>query len=155
MPAFPVALNLLLKRIGDAPFWRRGIARRAAMGAHARAMIEAYDIRAAGPWAPAETLSGGNLQKLLLARELEGAPRLVIYNKPMHGLDAMTQTAIRQRIAAQAASGVACLLMSPDLDEILSLSDRIGVMRAGRLLGPLPNGPGARQAVATLMAGGG
>jgi simple sugar transport system ATP-binding protein len=152
--AFPVAHNLLLKRIGAAPFWRHGVARSRAMANHAASLIAAYDIRASGPWAPVGTLSGGNVQKLLLARELDGTPRVVIYNKPMHGLDAMTQAAIRRRIAAQAAAGVACLLISPDLDELLLLSDRIGVLREGRLLGPLPNGPGARHAVAALMAGG-
>jgi simple sugar transport system ATP-binding protein len=152
--AFPVALNLLLKRIGDAPFWRHGLARPPAMAAHAEQMIRAHDIRAAGPWAPADTLSGGNVQRLLLARELDGAPRLVIYNKPTHGLDAVTQAATRQRILAQAEAGVAGLLISPDLDELLLLADRIFVMRDGRLYGPIAGGDGARHAAADLMAGG-
>ena len=111
--AFPVALNLLLKRIGDAPFWRGGIARDRAIGLHAETMIAAHDIRAGGPWATVNTLSGGNVQKLLLARELEGAARLVIYNKPTHGLDAMTQAATRRRIAERAAAGVAGVVISP------------------------------------------
>jgi simple sugar transport system ATP-binding protein len=151
--AFPIAMNLLLKRIGDTPFWRRGIARTAEMGDHADKMIAANDIRAPGPWAPVATLSGGNVQKVLLARELEGAPRLVIYNKPTHGLDALTQSTIRRRIAVQAEAGVACLVISPDLDELLLLCDRIFVMRDGRLLGPLANESGTRHAVAALMAG--
>jgi ABC-type uncharacterized transport system ATPase subunit len=77
----------------------------------------------------------------------------VVYNKPTHGLDALTQTAIRRRIAAQAEAGVACLLISPDLDELLALCDRIFVMRDGRLLGPLANDRDARHAAAALMAG--
>ena len=152
--AFPVALNLLLKRIGAAPFWRHGVAHDRAIARHAERLIEAYDIRAPGPWAKVATLSGGNVQKLLLARELEGNPRLVVTHKPTHGLDARTQDATRRRIAEQAARGVACLLISPDIDEILLLADRIAVMRDGRLLGPLPNGAGARHAVAALLAGG-
>jgi simple sugar transport system ATP-binding protein len=99
------------------------------------------------------TLSGGNVHKLLLARELEGAPRLVIFNKPTHGLDALTRAATRRRIAARAGAGVACVLISPDLDEIFSLAHRIFVMREGRLLGPLPNEGAARPAVEALLAG--
>jgi len=151
--AFPIALNLLLKRIGDAPFWRHGIARKAAMTAHADTTIAANDIRAPGAWTRVGNLSGGNVQKLVLARELEGAPRFVIYNKPTHGLDAATQAAIRRRVAAQAEGGVACLLISPDLDELLLLCDRIFVMRDGRLLGPLANDGDTRRAAAALMAG--
>ncbi len=151
--AFPVAVNLLLKRIGAAPFWRHGIARPAAMATHAKQRMDAYDIRAAGPWAPVATLSGGNVQKLLLARELDGTPRLAIFNKPTHGLDALTQAATRRRIAARAEAGVACLLISPDLDEIFCLAHRIFVMREGRLLGPVPSDGAARQAVEALLAG--
>ena len=152
--AFSVADNLVLKQIGAAPFWRHGIARPGAIAAHAARLIAAFDVRAPGPRTPIGRLSGGNIQKTLLARELQGDARMVIYSKPTHGLDLRNIAAARQRIREGAAKGIVTVLLSTDLEEILELSDRIGVLLGGRLVGIVPNGPAARAAVAALMTGG-
>jgi simple sugar transport system ATP-binding protein len=150
----PVALNLLLKRIGEPPFWRRGFADEGAIRAHGAAMIAAFDIRAPGPDTPIAKLSGGNIQKALFARELEGAPRVVIYNKPTWGLDLANIRAARQRIRAASDAGIAAILVSTELEELLELADRIGVMYRGRLVGIVENGPEAARRVGQLMVAG-
>ncbi len=152
--AFSVADNLVLKRIGARPFWRYGVTIRSAIRAHAEGLIGAFDIRTPGPDTPIGQLSGGNIQKALLARELDGRARMVIYSKPTHGLDLRNIEAIRHRIREGASRGVVTLLLSTDLDEILDLSDRIGVMLNGRLVGIVRNGATARADVAALMTGG-
>ena len=150
---FSLADNLVLKQIGAAPFWRHGIVRGSAIEAHAARLIEAFEIRAPGPRTPIGRLSGGNNQKALLARELQSSAGMVIFSKPTHGLDPRNIIAIRQRIRDGAAQGIVTVLISTDLEEILELSDRIGVMSGGRLAGIVPNGPAARGAVARLMTG--
>jgi general nucleoside transport system ATP-binding protein len=151
--SFSIADNLVLKQIGAPPFWRRGITRHAAIAAHAAQLIEAFDIRTPSARTPIGRLSGGNIQKALLARELTGAARVVIYNKPTHGLDLRNIAATRGRIRSAADQGIATLLISTDLEEILDLSDRIGVLLGGRLVGIVPSGPDARARVTALMTG--
>lgn len=153
LPNFPIDLNLLLKRIGEPPFWRSGWQRASAIEAHARALIDHYQIRAGGPRSRLSQLSGGNIQKLLLARELDGAPKVVIYNKPTYGLDLQSIRNARSAILAQAERGVAGLLISTDLEELLELSDRIAVMYRGRLVGILEGQGLSRRRLGELMVG--
>ena len=151
--AFPVGLNLLLKRIGDEPFWRHGIIRNAEVERHARTLIAEHDVRVPGPETPLGHLSGGNVQKALLARELDAQPMAVIYNKPTYGLDLNNIRRARRAICENADAGVATILISTDLDEILELSDRIGVMLDGRLVGVVENDGDAARRVGELMIG--
>ena len=151
--AFPVGLNLLLKRIGDVPFWRHGIIRNAEVERHARALIAEHDVRVPGPETPLGHLSGGNVQKALLARELDDQPMAVIYNKPTYGLDLNNIRRARQAICERADQGVATILISTDLDEILELADRIGVMLDGRMVGIVENDGDAVRRVGELMIG--
>jgi simple sugar transport system ATP-binding protein len=151
--ALSIALNLLLKRIGQVPFWRWGLPRRTRIAAHARERVAAYGIRAASAAQPVATLSGGNVQRLLLARELEDDPRAVIYDKPTAGLDVRGTHEAWARIRAAAARGAASLLISSDLDELLALCDRIGVMRRCALVGTVANGPDARAQLGRLISG--
>lgn len=151
--SFPVGLNLLLKRIGDEPFWRKGTIRRREIERHARGLIERHDVRTPGPQTLIGRLSGGNIQKALLARELDNAPIAVIYNKPTYGLDANNIQFARRAIREQADQGVATILISTDLDEILELSDRIGVMLRGRMVGIVDNDREAQRKVGELMIG--
>jgi simple sugar transport system ATP-binding protein len=151
--SFPVATNFLLKQIGDAPFWQRGIVRPAAIAAHARRLISDFDIRTPGEATPIGRLSGGNIQKALLARELSGPARVVIFAKPTAGLDVQNIVATRRRILAAAGAGIATILVSTDLDELLELSDRIAVMSHGRLVGTVARGDDARRQVGELMVG--
>jgi ABC-type uncharacterized transport system ATPase subunit len=152
--AFTVALNLVLKRIGQFPFWRRGVVRRRAIDETARDLVQRFDIRTPGVGTRVGTLSGGNIQKLLLAREVSFEPKLVVYNKPTHGLDVRTMQAVRERIHAQADDGVAALVISTDLDELLQLCDRIAVLFRGRVSGVVDNGRGADERIGELMVGG-
>jgi len=151
--SFPVSINLLLKQIGDPPFWRNGIEQTAAIDAHARDLIRQYDVRTPSEHTPIGRLSGGNIQKALLARELAEGAKAVIFNKPTYGLDLANTLATRSRIGDVAQSGKAVLLISTDLDELLALSDRIAVLAAGRIVGTVDNEPGARNAVGRLMGG--
>jgi simple sugar transport system ATP-binding protein len=151
---FTVALNLVLKRIGQFPFWRRGVVRRRAIDETARDLVQRFDIRTPGVGTRVGTLSGGNIQKLLLAREVSFEPKLVVYNKPTHGLDVRTMQAVRERIHAQADDGIAALVISTDLDELLQLCDRIAVLFRGRVSGVVDNGPGADERIGELMVGG-
>ncbi len=150
---FPVSVNLLLKQIGDAPFWRRGMVRPAAIARHALAQIIEYDIRTPAIDTPLGKLSGGNIQKALLARELGGLAKAVIFAKPTHGLDVQNSKSIRGRIRLAAGAGLAVLLISTDLDELLELADRIAVMSQGSIVGMVDNTPAARGRIGELMSG--
>lgn len=151
--SFPVSLNLLLKQIGEPPFWRHGLERPSEMAQSARTKIAAFDIRSPSLTTPAGKLSGGNIQKLLLARELGEKTRAVVFAKPTYGLDLQNITASRNRIRAAAQAAKAVLLISTELDELLELCDRIAVMSQGRLVGMVENGATARQRVGELMSG--
>ncbi len=153
VPSFPLSLNLLLKRIGDPPFWRHGVVRAGVVESHARALIARHDVRAPGPETPLGHLSGGNVQKALLARELDDRPVAVIYNKPTYGLDLNNIRFARRAIRARADEGVATILISTDLDEILELADRVGVMLDGRMVGIVANDGEAAHRVGELMIG--
>jgi simple sugar transport system ATP-binding protein len=152
---FPVSLNLLLKEIGSAPFWKWGVERPDPIRRHARELIEDFDIRTPGPDTPVGKLSGGNIQKVLLARELSGGARAVIHSKPTHGLDVRNAASTRRRIREAAGAGVATVLISTDLDEILELADRVAVMSEGRIVGIVANDGDARSRIGRLMAGSG
>jgi simple sugar transport system ATP-binding protein len=150
---FPLALNLVLKEIGKRPYWRRGIEQRDQITGHAERLIEQFDVRTPGPETPIGRLSGGNIQKALLARELVEGARAVIFSKPTYGLDAQNTVAFRRRIREIAAAGIAVVLISTDLEELLELSDRIAVMARGRVVGTVDNDERARMRVGGMMAG--
>ncbi|MDR6951377.1 simple sugar transport system ATP-binding protein [Ancylobacter sp. 3268] len=151
--AFPISLNLLLKQVGEAPFWRRGIEQPDAIAAHARRLVGEFDVRTPGIETAIGKLSGGNIQKALLARELSGAARAVIFAKPTYGLDVQNIRATRQRIREAAEQGLAVILISTDLEEVLELSDRVAVMSRGQIVGVVDNDADARNRVGELMSG--
>jgi simple sugar transport system ATP-binding protein len=148
----PVSLNLVLKRIGQPPYWRGGRIRRDAIDRDARALVERFDIRTPGIHARAGTLSGGNIQKVLLARELSGDAKVVVFHKPTYGLDLKTTRVVRGMIE-ELRNGRAALVISTDLDELLEVSDRIVVLSRGRIVGEVENGPGAAEQIGRLMIG--
>jgi simple sugar transport system ATP-binding protein len=152
---FPLSMNLVLKRIGAPPFWRRGMVRRGAIERHATELVERYDVRTPSVDTPIGRLSGGNIQKALLARELAQKPRAMVYNKPTHGLDLANTSAMRERIREEAEDGVATIVISTELDELLGLCARIAVMSRGSLQGIVENGPNAERRIGSLMIGGG
>ena len=136
---FPVADNTVLKEIGAPPFWTAGIERPGRIGAHARDLITRYAVRTPDETTPIAHLSGGNIQKVLLARELSGEARVVVFNKPTYGLDMQNIAASRRRIREIADNGLAIVLFSTDLDELIELADRIAVMAGGKIRGTLDN----------------
>lgn len=149
IPAFSLTENLVLGAGDDQP-WRRGgrIDWRAAR-ARCAALLEAFDVRAAGPDAAAATLSGGNQQKLVVARALERRPAVLVAENPARGLDLRAARAVHDRLRAAAAAGVAVLLTSSDLDEVLALGDRVAVAARGRVT--LAPAGATREAVGALM----
>ena len=149
-----VALNLVLKRIGERPFWRLGRADSRAIRAEAEARIREYDIRTPSPATRAGTLSGGNIQKILLARELGEGARCLVVHKPTAGLDLKTVRLVRRALRDFAASGGSVLLISTDLDELVELADRIAVISHGRIVAEVENdGAGVAERVGQHMAG--
>lgn len=153
---FSVALNLLAKRVGDPPMWRRGFTDRRAVRAEARRLIEDGDVRTPSLETPAGTLSGGNIQRILLARELDGDPKFVVFHQPSAGLDLRTVQRVHRAIEEFVAAGGAALVISSDLDELLSLSHRIVVVSRGRIVGDVDNHPRearseTRSAIAALI----
>ncbi|MBC6405369.1 MAG: ABC transporter ATP-binding protein [Rhodospirillales bacterium] len=149
-----VAINLILKETGRPPLWQGGISRWGRIHAHARDRIERYDVRTPHERTPIVKLSGGNIQKVLLARELtKGEAAIAIFNKPTYGLDLQNTLLARERIVHGAEQGLATLVISTELDELLEVSDRIAVLLRGRIAGIVENGPGAAQRIGALMTG--
>jgi simple sugar transport system ATP-binding protein len=148
----PVSINMFLKRIGEAPFWRQGRIRKQAIDDRAKELVERFDVRTPSVDTRAGTLSGGNVQKVLLARELSFDSKVVIFHKPTYGLDLKTTRSVRQMIR-EMRDGKAALVISTDLDELLEVSDRIAVLSRGRIVGEVKPGPGAAEEVGRLMIG--
>ena len=129
-----VMANLALRRYDRPPLAWHGWLRRRALRRFAEDLIARYRIRTSSPLARIDSLSGGNVQRTVLARELSEDVRLLILQNPCFGLDAAAAAEIRFRIATARDRGVAVLLVSEDLDEVLELADRIAVMSAGRIV---------------------
>ncbi len=130
-PNLSLAMNVVLKSYRSAsagPFLRLGRMKEIADKA-----IEAYDVKTSGPDARAATLSGGNLQKIVLAREFAHDLKVLVAASPTQGLDVAAVETVHAHLVSAAERGVAVLLISEDLDEILELNDRILVMYEGRL----------------------
>ncbi len=148
---FGIGMNLVLKRLGMPPFWRHLITDEAAIDMAANRLIREFDVRTPSARTRVGVLSGGNLQKVILARELSFEPRLIVYNKPTHGLDVMTSIAIRNRILQQAAAGTASIVISTDTAELLQLCSRVAVMRRGTIADVVDVGPNAEERITELI----
>ena len=146
----PVSLNLVMEHI-DA-FTSGGRLDRARIDAHARTLIERFQIKAR-PGDRVATLSGGNIQKVLLARVLAHDPRVIIVSQPTRGLDVGATEYVREELLARRREGAAVLLISEDLDELLSLSDRVVVLYEGRVVGHMLSSQADPEQLGMLMAG--
>ncbi len=152
--SFPVEDNLVLTGYHRAPFSRGGMRNDEAIEAHAEEMIAEYDIRTPSASVPAATLSGGNQQKLIIARELGRELRALILDQPTRGLDVGSIEFIHRQILRQRDSGTAVLLVSAELDEVIEISDRIAVMYRGEIVALLDGRTASREEVGLLMATG-
>lgn len=152
---FNVVENLILGRHREQPFVRgRMVMHHRATRAFATETVRKFDIRAAGLDTPVQVLSGGNVQKLILARELQRNPKLVVAVEPTRGLDVGAIEYVHRTMLELCDQGVAVLLFSSDLSEVFALSDRIAVMYHGRLLGPFPAGEMNIDRVGSMMTRG-
>jgi simple sugar transport system ATP-binding protein len=132
VPGMTLAENALLTASRNGMV-RAGLVDWSAADAYARRCIREFDVRAAGPHAEARSLSGGNLQKFIVGREISQRPGVMVLAQPTWGVDVAATALIRQRILDLAAAGVAILVVSEDLGEILEICDRVAVMAGGRL----------------------
>ncbi len=145
--------NAVLERIRSPRFSVAGLVRRGAGRAFAQAIIARFDVRGGGPDTPIRLLSGGNMQKLILGRSLETAPRILIAAQPTRGLDEGAVAAIHAEILAARRGGTAVLLISEDLDEILALADRVQAIVKGRLSPDIPIAAASPRRLGLMMAG--
>ena len=152
-PRFRLSDNALISGHAASPMVRRGFIDRGQARAFVDRITKAYDVRKAKPDPEAISLSGGNLQKYVVGREILREPRLLVVSQPTWGVDAGAAAAIRQAIIDLAARGAAVLVMSQDLDELYEISDRLVVICAGRLSAPRQTRRTDRGEIGMLMAG--
>jgi len=148
-----VAENMALRDFDEAPLARAGWLRFAVWRERARAWIAEYGVKTRGENAPIASLSGGNVQRAVLARELAGESKVLIAVNPVFGLDFAAVREIHARIVGVRARGAAVLLVSEDLDELLELSDRIAVMSEGRIVFETPAATADRKTIGARMGG--
>ncbi len=153
VPNLTVAENLILREYHHPPFanglfldWRK-------VREHAEKLIDRYRIVTPSPETPVKLLSGGNIQRLILARETSGKPKLIIAAHPTYGLDVAATEQIRQLLEKQREEGAAILLVSEDLEEIISLSDRVAVMFEGEIVGVVDAKKAKVEEIGLMMAG--
>ncbi len=148
-----VADNIAIEEVRSPGFSKFGLLDRKAMRARAETAIADYDVRCPGPDAEARLLSGGNVQKLILARVLEREPKVILANQPTRGLDIGAQSEVHRRILAARDRGAAVLVISEDLDELFTLADRFLVIHAGEVIDAGPSEGLDRGTIGLLMAG--
>jgi len=145
-----VAQNMALEHLH--PFIERGLLNHRLIKQHAQQLIAEYQIKAA-PGDKIRTLSGGNMQKVILARVLERNPKVIVVAQPTRGLDVGATEYVRQKLLDQRERGAAILLISEDLDEIMELSDKIAVIYEGEIMGIIPAREATPDRLGLLMSG--
>jgi general nucleoside transport system ATP-binding protein len=150
--SFSVAENLVLDLYDEKPFGNRISLDLNAIEDNARSRVEEYDVRTQSIHHSASTLSGGNQQKVVLARELSRPLRLLVVSQPTRGVDVGSMEFVHKRLVAERDNGAAVVLVSSELDEVLGLADRIAVMYRGKIIGEVPAGTSAED-IGLLMAG--
>jgi len=153
VPAFSVAENLILVDNAASQFARWGFLRGRAIKHHCEELVAAFDVKTPRLDTPTRNLSGGNIQKLILARELSARPRVLLAAQPTRGVDVGAARYIHDRLLEQRDAGTAILIVSEDLDEVLSLSDRVLVMYEGEIIAEAKPQESTREALGLMMAG--
>ncbi|MGO4599319.1 ABC transporter ATP-binding protein [Terrabacter sp. 2RAF25] len=151
--SYSLADNLVLNRFSEKPFANGFVRDFDEVRKNAEALFQEFDIRAAGVGAPAGSLSGGNKQKVVVAREMSFGPKLLMAAQPTRGVDVGSIEFIHRRIVAARDEGAAVLLVSAELDEVLSLADRIAVIHGGKVVAEMPGSDADRTEIGRLMAG--
>ncbi|MGW8226791.1 MAG: ABC transporter ATP-binding protein [Anaerolineales bacterium] len=150
---FTVAENLILRDYNKKPFSRAGFFNFRAISRQSQQLIQQYNVKTPSQDTPVKSLSGGNIQKLLLARELSRKPKVVVAAQPTRGLDVGATEYVHQVLIDQRAEGTAILLISEDLDEVLALSDRIIVIYEGEIMGEVQTEQATPEQLGLMMAG--
>ncbi|MBE9225680.1 ABC transporter ATP-binding protein [Phormidium sp. LEGE 05292] len=151
---FSIAKNLILKAFKFLPFCRSWLLQYSVINHHANSAIENFDIRAENPAIKVSQLSGGNQQKVVLARELSGNPDLIIAMQPTRGLDVGATEYVQQKLLAERERGAAILYISTELEEVMVVSDRIAVMYEGKFVDILDATTSTVEQIGYLMTGG-
>ncbi len=154
VPSMSVAENLALRAYHKPPLANGFMRDLEAYAVNARARIAEYAVSTPGPDTPSRLLSGGNIQKVILARELAGKARVILAAHPTYGLDIGATDQVHKVLLERTATGAGVLLVSEDLEELLSLSDRIAVLYHGELRGPFEVGSISREQIGLYMTGG-
>ena len=150
---FNVMENLILLNHGEKSFCRTGFLRFSRIHRHCSKLVDTYQVKTPTMETPTKNLSGGNIQKLILARELSGDPKVLIAAQPTRGVDIGAAEYIHTRLSDQRSSGTAILVISEDLDEVFALSDRIAVMFEGQIMGIVDRDKAVRERIGLMMAG--
>lgn len=150
---FSVAENMILREHDQSKFSDKGFLRLRAIEDHTKQLIDRFQIKTPSSKTLAKSLSGGNIQKIVLARELSRKPRTIVAAQPTRGLDIGAAEYVREQLILQRNEGTAVLLISEDLDEIFALSDRIAVIYEGKIMGILSREEATKEKVGLLMAG--
>ncbi len=153
LTTLPLSDSMVLPRVGERRFSRFGILNRTAIKAFVAEQIENFDIKAAGPDVRTGTLSGGNQQKALLARELAFDPLVLVAAQPTRGLDVAAKEFVHRQFLDMRARGRGVIVISEDLEELFEIADRIAVMYEGRILDVVPAAEASVARVGLLMAG--
>ena len=153
VPDFSLIDNTLLSNIQTEGFQNRGLINWTRTREHAVEVTDGYDVRHAGVTGRAGSLSGGNLQKFIVGRELIKGPDVLIVNQPTWGVDMGSATNIRDRLKALAESGSAVLVISQDLDELFDLADRLCVLNHGHLSAAKPTSAWTAETLGVAMTG--
>lgn len=152
-PDMRLSDNVLLTTHGDGTLVNHNVIRRTALFDRFQQIVKRFDVRFGGKDPKARRLSGGNLQKFVIGREVLREPVLLVVDQPTWGVDAAAAAFIRTTLRAKAAEGCAVLVISQDLDELLEFTDRIAVMSEGRLTAPVPVAETSREAIGLAMGG--
>ncbi|MDY6847131.1 MAG: ABC transporter ATP-binding protein [Chloroflexota bacterium] len=150
---FTVAENLILREHDQPKFSKKGFLKLKAIETHSKELIDRFQIKTPSHKTLAKSLSGGNIQKIILARELSRDPRTIIAAQPTRGLDIGAAEYVREQLIIQRNNGTAVLLISEDLDEIFALTDRIAVIYEGQIMGILSREDATKEKIGLLMAG--
>jgi simple sugar transport system ATP-binding protein len=151
--AFTISENILLIDHDDKQYLNRGLFDFAAIREHSQALVDEYTVKTPTLDTPARNLSGGNIQKMIIARELSGTPEVLVAAQPTRGVDIGAAEYIHKRLIEQRDQNTAILMISEDLDEVFGVSDRIVVMYEGEIMGIVDPKTASREEVGLMMAG--
>ena len=150
---FKIKENLVLLNHGERRFCHKGFLKFGTIDPHCERLVEEYTVKTPTIETATKGLSGGNIQKLIMARELSSNPKVLIASQPTRGVDIGAAEYIHERISKQREAGTASLVISEDLDEVLALSDRIAVMFEGRIMGVVSREEASREKIGLMMTG--